>query len=458
MKSSKAQIHSKFHKIPVIRFEDQRLTSFSGLLMFQALFAQMKLKRRLKRCFSHLKISPIFGRHLVVLLLIVHLLLGFRRLREIDYYCDDPLVLRLLGLRKLPDVSTVSRALSQMECDGVDRLRALSRSLVLEGLKREQLPRLTMDFDGSVLTTKAHAEGTAVGYNKVKKGGRSYYPLFCTVAQTGQFFDLHHRPGNVHDSNGASEFIMQCFDEARIELKDTAFESRIDSAFFNKKVLSVLEGRNVQFSASVPFERFPQLKDMIEHRKRWRRIGNDWSYFETKWKPKSWGTTYRFIFTRKKTKKQYKGPLQLHLFEPRDFDYDYKVIVTNKAESAKSVVLFHNGRGSQEAIFGDAKTNAGLNVIATRRLAGNQIFTLCAMMAHNLSREIQMLATPRMLRAQPKRPSAWNFKTLDTLRHRIIQRAGRLSRPQGKLTLTMSANKTVQKDLLHFLDSIEEAA
>jgi hypothetical protein len=251
---------------------------------------------------------------------------------------------------------------------------------------------------------------------------------------------------------------MQCFDEARIELKDTAFESRIDSAFFNRKVLSVLEGRNVQFSASVPFERFPQLKDMIEHRKRWRRIGNDWSYFETKWKPKSWGTTYRFIFTRKKTKKQYKGPLQLHLFEPRDFDFDYKVIVTNKVESARSVVLFHNGRGSQEAIFGDAKTNAGLNVIATRRLAGNQIFTLCAMMAHNLSREIQMLATPRMLRAQPKRPAAWNFKTLDTLRHRIIQRAGRLSRPQGKLTLTMSANKTVQKDLLHFLDSIKAAA
>ena len=220
----------------------------------------------------------------------------------------------------------------------------------------------------------------------------------------------------------------------------------------------MLDNRNVEFTASVPFERFPQLKDMIEQRKRWRRIDSEWSYFEAKWKPKSWDTTYRFIFTRKKTKKQHKGPLQLHLFEPRDFDYDYKVIVTNNAKSAKSVVLFHNGRGSQEAIFGDAKNDAGLNVIATRRLAGNQIFTLCAMMAHNLSREIQMLATPRLLRARPKRPAAWNFQTLDTIRHRIVQRAGRLTRPQGKLTLTMSANKAVRKDLLHFLDSIRKAA
>jgi hypothetical protein len=458
VKSRKAQIQAKCHKIPTIRFEDQRLTSFSGLLIFQALFMRMNMKQRLKKCFSHLKISPIFGRHLVVLLLIVHLLLGFRRLREVDYYRDDPLVLRLLGLRKLPDVSTISRALSQMEREGVEKLRELSRSLIIEGLKRERLPRLTLDFDGSVLTTKSHAEGTAVGFNKSKKGGRSYYPLFCTVAQTSQFFDLLHRPGNVHDSNGAPEFMMRCFEKAREELNGTTFESRIDSAFFSKKIMSIFDINNVKFTASVPFERFLELKDKIEQRKRWRVIDREWSYFETNWKPKSWDTTYRFIFTRRKTRKQYKGPLQLHLFKPRDFNFDYKVIVTNKTESTKTVVLFHNGRGSQEGIFGDAKDDSGLNVIPTRRLAGNQVFTICAMMAHNLSREIQMLSASCRLRAQPKRPTAWTFKTLDTLRHRIIQRAGRLTKPQGELTLTMSANQAVRKDLLHFLDIVKKAA
>ena len=86
MKSSKAQILAKFHKIPVLRFEDQQLTSFGGLLVFQQLFNRLQLKQQLKACFAHLKLSPIFGRHLVVLLLIVHLLLEFRRLREVDYY------------------------------------------------------------------------------------------------------------------------------------------------------------------------------------------------------------------------------------------------------------------------------------------------------------------------------------------------------------------------------------
>ena len=80
------------------------------------------------------------------------------------------------------------------------------------------------------------------------------------------------------------------------------------------------------------------------------------------------------------------------------------------------------------------------------------------MMAHNLSREIQMISGSHSLRAQAKRPALWSFQTLDTLRHRIIQRAGRLTKPHGELTLTMSANQAVRKDLLHFLDRIEKAA
>ena len=122
MKSSKSEIQAKYHKIPTIHFEDQKLTSFSGILVFQLLFKRLELKERLKKCFANLKASPIFGRHLVVLLLVVHLLLGFRRMREVDYYRDDPLVLRLMGLRRLPDVSTISRAISQVQQDDVEIL------------------------------------------------------------------------------------------------------------------------------------------------------------------------------------------------------------------------------------------------------------------------------------------------------------------------------------------------
>ncbi|MBT4497340.1 MAG: hypothetical protein HOC74_06445, partial [Gemmatimonadetes bacterium] len=60
--------------------------------------------------------------------------------------------------------------------------------------------------------------------------------------------------------------------------------------------------------------------------------------------------------------------------------------------------------------------------------------------------------------ARAKRPAAWVFQTLDTMRHRFIQRAGRLTRPQGEMTLTLSPNPTVESDLMHFLDALQKQA
>ena len=94
-------------------------------------------------------------------------------------------------------------------------MRSLSRSLALDRLKMLAPARLTLDLDGSVLGTTRMADGTAVGYNRKKKGQRSYYPLFCTVAQTGPVLDVWHRPGNVHDSNGARACILACLREIR---------------------------------------------------------------------------------------------------------------------------------------------------------------------------------------------------------------------------------------------------
>jgi hypothetical protein len=36
----------------------------------------------------------------------------------------------------------------------------------------------------------------------------------------------------------------------------------------------------------------------------------------------------------------------------------------------------------------------------------------------------------------------------------LIQRAGRLTKPNGHLTLTMSANSAVQSELLHYMKAL----
>ena len=131
MKCSKASVHRKTHRIPEIRFEDQRLTSFSGLILFQSLFSRLGLREQLTACFRHINVTPIFGHGLTVMLLIIHLLLGYRRLQDMRYYRDDPLVRRVLGLERLPDMATVSRILAGMDSRSVDKLRQLNRQWVM---------------------------------------------------------------------------------------------------------------------------------------------------------------------------------------------------------------------------------------------------------------------------------------------------------------------------------------
>jgi hypothetical protein len=393
-----------------------------------------------------------------VRLLIVHLLLGYRRLQSMRYYQDDPMVRRLLGLERLPDVATVSRTLAGVDERSVTQLRQLNRQRVLDQLSRLQLARMTLDFDGSVLSTGRFAEGTAVGFNRKKKGQRSYYPLFCTVAQTGQVLDVWHRPGNVHDSNGAKAFILACLREIRAILPHCLIEARMDSAFFSDEIVSMLDTEGVEFTISVPFERFSALKALIEKRKRWCRLDKQCSFFQTQWKPSSWHDRYRFVFVRNQNRQQYKGAVQLDLFIPYAYGYDFKVIVTNKQLSAKKALSFHNGRGAQEGVFAELKSQTQMDYVPTRRKAGNQVYLLSAVLAHNLNRELQMLCYEQDRHTTEKRAPLWRFEQLGTIRRKLIQRAGRLTRPQGKLTLTMSANPTVKSVLLHYLEVLGHAA
>ena len=99
-----------------------------------------------------------------------------------------------------------------------------------------------------------------------------------------------------------------------------------------------------------------------------------------------------------------------------------------------------------------------MGYVPVRTLMGNQIYLPAGLFAHNLTREWQMRTTPRARNTTAKRTALWAFEKLDTLRKKLIRRAGRLTRPHGKLTLTMSANNWIKKRVLETLAALKKAA
>ena len=51
-----------------------------------------------------------------------------------------------------------------------------------------------------------------------------------------------------------------------------------------------------------------------------------------------------------------------------------KVIVTNKRLNPRKVVLFHEGRGSQEGIFAVLKTHCRIGYVPVNTRVGNQLY------------------------------------------------------------------------------------
>ena len=112
---------------PDIRFEPRGPASYSGSIVFRHLFLLLDIRERLWGCFRHLMTNPIYGRHVVMMLPVVHPIIGYRRLRDMDACRDDGMVGGIPGLERLPDASTVSRSLANADGQSIAKVRRESR-------------------------------------------------------------------------------------------------------------------------------------------------------------------------------------------------------------------------------------------------------------------------------------------------------------------------------------------
>jgi len=405
--------------------DEFELTSFAGLASIQSWLLHLGLRDRLRDAFRSYS-GGSFSLESLFIVLMLYRMLGFRNLRQAEPYREDPLLLRTAGLHRLPSTGVFGRRFTEdLQPEALANVATVNRRLVLESLGLEMPARLTLDFDGTVLRTRRRAARTAVGYNPTRKGERSYYPLVASVAQSSQVFDVLHRSGNVHDSNGAPGFMESCVNALKTAHVSLPVEVRADSAFYSSEIAATLEGLGCEFAVSVPFMRLDGLRATVMVQEEWNRVNAEMDVFEPEWKPKSWSEGYRLIVVRRLQALQHKGPLQLDLFEPLDFEYTYSAVLTNKATSAASVVEFHAGRGSQEGLLGELKSQLHADAVPFRTQEANALSTWASIFAHNFLRHIQMANGERRKANTWNRSAMWNIRKAGSIRA-LICRAGLL--------------------------------
>jgi len=442
MRYNKTQLIARRTKILPIKFVQQDMTTYSGLALVEHVLRLYRLQARLKETFKQYQLGGDYHIGDILFVLVVMLLLGAERLQHIDYLRSDPLFCRVVRLTRIPHRTKISTALKQFASDSLKALIELNGQLVIEKLQSLGLLEITIDLDGTVVSTKGHPSWALKGYNPIKRGAPSYFPLTAHVAETGHFLTIWNRPGNVHDSNRALDLIKTI--QRRLPMFSIRF--RADSAFCAPQVINYLLYKQIAFAIKAPFWKLLALKTAAQERKMWYSINDTWSYFWLK-SPIHSLEKEHYVFIFRKKVKELEKHFQLDLFSPNNGVYEYSAVVTDtKQWDAKELLLFVSGRSGQENSLSELKDGFAFGYVPTNTYQANSAYFQVSQMAYNLSLSLQHeMGLVEKHSTNPKRTrfyQGWKWKTFRFL---ILNRAGRIGWDQGTKVLFLTFNKATKQ-------------
>ena len=426
-----------------IQFVPQALTSYGGLELVRRYVHRIDLVARLRHACGGLRSD--YGSARLGLLLLALLVVGGRRLEHLRYLAEDPLIRRFCGLARIPSARTVAHWLKQFTQETLAPLVTLNQTLVTEAIAALQLPRLTIDVDGSVVRTGMKVAWAFRGFNPHHRKDPSYYPLVAHLAQTGHILRLKNRPGNVHDSKQAVAFLRELIDSLRAQFgRRVVLEFRMDAAFFQRGIFPLLTGRDCRYAIKVGYWSWLPLKRLAAECPQWQPVAPGVTGYETELPVPQWNLRLRVMLFRKHVRHQTRRNFQLDLFTPDDGHDEYSAVATNMPLGLAALWAFACGRGAQEKTFAELTGEFALDVVPTNHYAANSAWQQLSVLAHNLMRSFQLdtLAEPKP--RSRKRTYAFLFRSMRTLRFLILARAGRVARSDGRNVLRLADNRATQ--------------
>jgi hypothetical protein len=440
-----------------LRFASEGLTSYAGLELVGRFFRQIDLLGLLREKVAHAIPASDYGPIRVVMLLLTMLISGGRRVRHLGHLRNDPVVARTCGLQSLPTPRSVARWLCAFDSVGVEALNRLNEGIASGGIAAVGTRRLTIDIDGSVVSTGQQVEGAKRGFNPHHRKNPSYYPITAYEAQSGMVMRVANRPGNIHDGKASLPFLQELFDQIDRTLSGRIEEYRMDGAFFRRDVLDLLDQRGAEYVIKVPFYPWLGLKQKVAARRSWQRVDDSVSCFETRLWLEPWKRSERVVIYRKRIAHESRKNFQLDLFDPSDGHFEYSAIVTNRTIGGPHLWWLMCGRGTHEKVYGELKHGFAFGSVPSQRYEANSAWQVLSVLAFNLVRRFQVASTAPPRTRNRKRRTVRIFESIQTLRFELFNRAGLLLRPAGRATLDVGANPTLRERFTRTADLLRAA-
>src|SRR5579884_2219660 len=284
---------------------------------------------------------------------------------------------------------------------------------------------------GEVLR-RAWQAGACYGYTRE----RGYHPLLATRAGTDETLHVRLRKGSANTQRGAERFVDELIARVRRAGASGEILLRADSGFWNKKITAGLRRKGCRYSIGVRVTKPVAAAIEAIPGDAWLRLDDYPDTGEAEIAETTLGEE-RLIVRRVRTLDE-----QQQLFAT----WQHFAFISNRSEPLELVEAEHREHAVIELVIRDLKDQA-LRHFPSGRFNANAAWTVIACLAHNLLRWSELLGQPQ---AAPRRAK--------TLRRRLLQLPGRLTRSARRWTLHLPARWPWRDDYLAALTRIRALA
>jgi hypothetical protein len=443
-----------------MEFTGQGLSSYAGLELLIRYLRNIGWNGLVRKHLGSVIPEKDFGVVAFCRVILGLLIVGGRRLRHIEFLKGDPLFERFCGLQQLPSDRTVSRWLKDFRAQTVATLKSLNAELVARVVKlRLRARTLTIDVDGTVISTGMKVGWAFRGYNPHHRKVPSYYPISAFLAESGHVLRLHNRPGNINDGSASITFLRELFQQVKDTLgRAYTLRFRMDGDFFKIKVLELLESKQAGYAIKVPFWRCLDLQRLIRTCAGWERVEDGIDGFFSHVSVDRWNRQVPVAIFRKRVHHKTTKNYQIDLFDPSNGSWEYSAVTTNLDLDIRRLWRFMCGRGMHEKVIGELKAGLALDSVPTNHYAANSAWQQFVVLAHNLLANFQIETGISAKPRTQKHTTMWVLEQVQTLRFELFNRAGLLLKPKGRTILRLQDSPRLAKRFSKLTEALEKAA
>jgi hypothetical protein len=397
-----------------IGFRKEQLTSHAGTVLLQDFAHRLGVERVLDEELQVKVRERGYSEGQAISGLVYNLILGGTHLSDLNVLRGDPGTQELLAAETILAPTTAGEFLRKFDIGDVQDLQRVHLRLQQRVRAHQQTTSCTIDLDSSIYeqvsTTK---EGSTKAYN----GEVGYHPLFAFWAEEGELLFSHLRRGSAYTARNIVWFLRETCKRVPAT---TVKQLRADSGFYSKAVVEWCEAHGFIFTITAD-QTAPLLEAITSLPEgRWGKVPEyDLAEVaELRYRPTGWSCSYRYVVKR-----------ELAETKTGELYWKYHATVTNEEDrSARALVVWHLQHAAMENAIKEHKSGFGLEKLPTQKFHANWAYLLMGQIAFNLLAWFKRLVLP----------PAYHQATIKTIRHHLLNLAGRIVHTARRCFLMIS--------------------